>query len=225
MRIVLLYIILLIIIIYADSIFGLKGHLIISAFIVSLFYFKSLKNLFKRKKNNLILFFYSIIVVLLFYVLYNLISQIIFDNSHEYIHILELSLFDYMKIILIYPLLEELVFRNGILRLLMKKYRAVKANLITSMGFALCHLFTDTGLIYAFLFSFFIGLIYIKSENVWWTFILHLLNNIMVIIALPLIIKILMSMKEYYIILGVIIILIILIYSLQQIMNIKNIKK
>lgn len=82
-----------------------------------------------------------------------------------------------LKIIIIFPILEEVVFRKYLLRLLNLKFSTNKALIINCIGFTLCNIYFDVGLLYVFMCGMFYSHMYIKSKNILFSIILHAVNN------------------------------------------------
>lgn len=175
-----LNVICLLLVIYFDGEYNLKGILIMCSFILNAYYIKikysqkkSLTELSISKK--IILAFSGIVITASFLLLYASLIFIIFKDYT--LEIKEFSLFEIIKALLLFPLLEEFVFRKYLLTTLLFKYSTKTAIVVSSLGFAFCHIFTDTGLLQAFLCGCFFSWVYIKSNNIILCIILHSFIN------------------------------------------------
>lgn len=79
--------------------------------------------------------------------------------------------------ILIIPILEEILFRQSILRQLTLVYSKGKSLIVSSVLFALIHYFSDTGLMWAFVAGLVYGLLYLKFNNILLVIFGHILYN------------------------------------------------
>ena len=180
-----IYIIFIIIIIYIETKYNLEDFLLIGILIISYFYFNRLNPLLNAsnlRKINRLVYFYSFIFIIIYFLFYNIISLMIFGEEEVFPYYLQQPFIYYIKALLIFPFLEELIFRRSLLRLLLVNYSAKKAIILSSFGFALCHYFSNTALFYTFLGSLFFGYLYLKYRNIWICFIMHSLHNLLVII-------------------------------------------
>jgi membrane protease YdiL (CAAX protease family) len=84
--------------------------------------------------------------------------------------------------IIIAPVVEELIFRKYLIDGLLTRYRAKISIIISSICFALIHIETPSVLVTSFFFGLFAGLIYIKTEKIRYTIILHFLYNLSTIL-------------------------------------------
>jgi len=89
--------------------------------------------------------------------------------------------------ILVFPLLEELLFRKSILRGLNQIFSKSKSIFISAIMFSLAHLFTDTGIFFSFLIGMMLGYIYIKYKSFILVFVVHTMYNSLVIFISPII--------------------------------------
>lgn len=101
----------------------------------------------------------------------------IFLNTNSLIN--KYSLFIFFNSSLIAPLIEELFYRGLLLNGLSKKYSTIKALLVSSLLFALMHsnLVQD---INAFIFSLFIGYVFIYTSSLKLSIFIHASNNLIV---------------------------------------------
>ncbi len=75
------------------------------------------------------------------------------------------------------PLLEEILFRGFLFRLLIKKYGMATAVVASSLIFAAYHGLEKGSLIDIFLFSLVACYVYNKSQSIWASIVMHSVNN------------------------------------------------
>ena len=87
------------------------------------------------------------------------------------------------------PIAEEIWFRGYAFALLRQHGLATgTTNLLVSAAFGLLHLYGGPGFAaYIFLWSLAAGLLYIRTESLWATWIMHVLNNVFAHVVVPLI--------------------------------------
>lgn len=122
----------------------------------------------------------AITVIIINYALNVLILQKLLKSSYEFMvasqqELKPLSVIIY--ICLLAPIGEELLFRGYILNGLRNKYKTNTALLITSVLFAIYHVY-PASIINALTMGIIIGLFYIKKESVFACMIAHVLYNI-----------------------------------------------
>jgi membrane protease YdiL (CAAX protease family) len=91
--------------------------------------------------------------------------------------LIELNTFEILKVLLFYPVLEELVFRKYLLAQLLEGKSKISSILILSPGFTLVHSFTDSSLLFVFLLSVFFSWTYLKTGNIYMAIFLYSFNN------------------------------------------------
>lgn len=184
------YIIFIVIILYLDSTFSLDGFLLLGILIISFLYLDNINDLIKtmtsRGFNPSILFF-SILFAITFLFFYYFTFQLLFDENNDFTRQLNYSLLDYLMALFFFPILEEIIFRRNLLRLLLQKNSVKKSIILLSIGFAICHYFTYTGLLYAFFGSLFYSYLYLKTNNIWMCISIHGFHNLLILFILPLI--------------------------------------
>lgn len=74
-------------------------------------------------------------------------------------------------------ILEEIIYRYYFLNEFLKSKSKITSVLILSLCFSLAHIFTDTGLVYAFIFSIILSFLYIKTRSLFNVIFLHLYCN------------------------------------------------
>jgi membrane protease YdiL (CAAX protease family) len=169
---------------YLDYSFNMNGFLLIFTDLLLIFYFsdKSLSPKFSLNLNINLL--YVLIFTFSFYTLYNSLTSIVFikDNLLRYE---DLSNYEITKALILYPILEELVFRKYLLSKLTNSKTENKSIVFLSLGFTLTHFLTDSALLYVFLFSVFLSWIYLKTRNIYLCIASHILNNFLALICFP----------------------------------------
>src|SRR5690606_2992943 len=83
---------------------------------------------------------------------------------------------------LLYPILEELVFRSYWLKYLNEKMSITKSLIISAVGFSLSHFYSDIALIYPFISGLFLGWLYFKFKNIYLCIIFHIIYNTLIIL-------------------------------------------
>ncbi|WP_425250475.1 lysostaphin resistance A-like protein [Flavobacterium bizetiae] len=192
---------------YLDFHYSLNGFLIISFDLFLVLYYSIIKSepvsLINLKVNfNLI---YYLLFVVCFYSLYFLCTSFIIVNDN-FLTFSYLNKFEIVKVLVLYPILEELIFRKYLLISLVKTKPETNSILTLSVGFTLIHFITNSSLLYVFLLSIFLSWVYLKTRNICLTIILHVLNNFLSITNL---ISYLSKSISLFIILSVLIILVV----------------
>ena len=85
-----------------------------------------------------------------------------------------INMVNIILVVLIAPLMEEFVFRGLILQRFMRKTSAPQALILSSILFGILHF---EFLLSATLFGIFMGLVFLKTRNLWVPVILHVANN------------------------------------------------
>lgn len=129
-------------------------------------------------------------VVFIILVIYSIINLSLLKNTFDF----HLELHDWLNIVIMAGLTEEIVFRGFILRKLMCSYRFWLANIITAFLFLSIHFpiwfYKDlfqfpsilTTMITIFLLGLLFGWIYKRSDSLWPSIILHAMYNLLVIV-------------------------------------------
>jgi len=123
-----------------------------------------------------------IIVIILYFIFGDTITKTL-DAGVEY----QWSVFDgstllstsigFMSFVIVGPIHEELLYRGVIQRFLGTKYSARSSIIVSSIIFGLAHI--HPGLILSsFVLGLFLGYIYHKWDNLWYSIILHMLINL-----------------------------------------------
>lgn len=84
-----------------------------------------------------------------------------------------------ISILIIGPILEELFFRKFLLKKLLERNSQKVAILVSSLCFALIHIETPYNLIPTFFFGIISSLIFIASNKIWYSILLHFLFNLL----------------------------------------------
>ncbi|WP_300976973.1 CPBP family intramembrane glutamic endopeptidase [Flavobacterium sp.] len=214
-----LYIICIMIISYFDMIYNLKSILLFTFFILSLPFFNDERSSFRISffKIDKIFTVYILIFSLSFTVFFSLLPFLIFKD-YDIGKIGNYSNYGVLKVLLISPLLEEIIFRGSLLPLLIKTESSKKAVLFSSLGFSITHYLSNSSLFAIFVLGTFLAYVYLKTESVFLCFIAHALNNFLALVFCPFLISIL-RIKEtsYYTLIFIIMSSIIMLYSLFKI--------
>jgi membrane protease YdiL (CAAX protease family) len=87
------------------------------------------------------------------------------------------------------PLAEELIYRGYVLQALLDRMRAPVAAVLSALVFSSIHLGIGLGLaVYIFLGGLILAYLYMKFQNVYACVLMHLLNNIVAYIVIPLVV-------------------------------------
>lgn len=143
-----------------------------------------LKNLELKIKRTL--FKYSLIIAFSLYCLnyfFTYMHSLVLDGidniilrGYEYVS-LEQIIFS----ILVYPLVEELLFRGSILNILSKRVGNFNAILISSLLFAIAHIFSTSSVLLSFFSGIIFGYVYLKTQHVVYSYMVHLMYNAFVL--------------------------------------------
>ena len=155
-------------------------------FIILTFFFNKIKGnkmrfSFKVLNFKTILLFLPILLLFTFgiYLPLNIFFKSI---SMEIIPEMEQSIFLIFGAVFLAPLAEEIIFRGIILEGLMKKYSSITSVIISSVFFMLFHL-PWYNMPFSFVMSLFLGWIYIKTQSIGNTIILHSITNIFILLG------------------------------------------
>ena len=146
-----LYIICTMIVSYFDVKYNLKIIFLFTFFVISVPFFNDVKNYFKISilKINKIFAIYVIIFSLSFTILFSLLPHLIF-RDYSINKIEDFTNYGILKVFLLSPILEELIFRGSLLSLLVKTESPKKAIFLSSLGFSLAHYLSDSSLFAVF---------------------------------------------------------------------------
>lgn len=214
-----LYIICIMIVSYFDMIYNLKSILLFTFFILSLPFFNDLRSSFRISffKMDKIFTVYMLIFSLSFTVFFSLLPFLIFKD-YDIGKIGNYTNYGVLKVLLVSPLLEELIFRGSLLSLLVKTESPKKAILLSSLGFSITHYLSSSSLFATFVLGIFLAYVYLKTESVFLCVIAHAFNNFLALVFSPFLISFL-NIKEtsYYILAFIILSSIVMLYSLFKI--------
>lgn len=160
---------------------------------------------------------YILFLSLIFIFLYNILVHCLFSGVYTDFRESQYTNLDYFKLILLFPVFEELIYRKYLLQYLMTKYTDKKAIIYLSIGFAISHCFTDTGLLLVFLYSLFISFVYIKTRNIYICILSHSISNFMAVVFLPKFMMLIQQNNSMPNILITILLLFIMLFSLKKI--------
>jgi membrane protease YdiL (CAAX protease family) len=97
------------------------------------------------------------------------------------------SVFTMFYVALIAPIVEELIFRGVIFRIIRKRTDFISTNVIQSLLFAIYHINVIQG-IYTFIAGMFLGLLMEKGKSILYPILLHILFNtinVIMVVGLP----------------------------------------
>ncbi|MER3376249.1 MAG: type II CAAX endopeptidase family protein [Allomuricauda sp.] len=95
------------------------------------------------------------------------------------------NLYDIFNLVILWPVLEELFFRNYLVQNLFKRYGLAKTILIGAILFSLSHIGTGNGIFMQFFSGLFFCLIYLlENKKILVTIFLHILMNSSIIFLL-----------------------------------------
>ena len=185
-----LYIICTMIVSYFDVKYNLKSIFLYTFFVISLPFFNDVKNYFKISvlKINKIFAIYVLIFSLSFTILFSLLPYLIF-RDYSINKIEDFTNYGILKVFLLSPILEELIFRGSLLSLLVKTESPKKVIFLSSLGFSLAHYLSDSSLFAVFILGVFLAYVYLKTENIFLCIIVHVLNNFLALVFSPFLIS------------------------------------
>lgn len=125
--------------------------------------------------NYLIAFSGTIVIIFLLDPLVTVfhLPDFISWKSYKTEHI---SWFNAIHLVIFAPILEEIIFRQIILKQFLKKYSPTQAIIHSSLIWAIIH-FNPVQSATAFLFGLFIGWVYFKTQSIWPCILIHAVNN------------------------------------------------
>lgn len=98
-------------------------------------------------------------------------------NSHNFKGFNRTMIYQVIGVIIIAPIFEELFFRKYLISRLLKENSKVVTLIISSICFSLIHFETPNNLFPAFVFGLASGLIFIKTNKIGYSILLHLICN------------------------------------------------
>jgi len=125
--------------------------------------------------------------------------SLIINNGFIDILIFDPSLYRVITALIIFPFLEEILFRRIILQKIYNNYGFYPAIWISSIFFSLSHINTDSGLLGVFISGLILGYIYLKTKNIWLTIFSHSLNNLLIFVLTPQIKEIILEISQFWI--------------------------
>lgn len=173
----------LLFVVYVDFIFIFNSKIVLFfLFFISFVLYRErfiVKNDFLFKKNNILIFFIGIITITVFIIGYNMLVNHFINDFN--LKVYTKPLIYNLLIIFLISIFEELIFRGYFLKQLLISENKLKAIILTSLSFSICHFFTDSGLLYVFISSLIISIIYLFTKSVLIVIILHLYSNFVVL--------------------------------------------
>lgn len=196
---------------YFDMKYELRSALLFTYFLVTLIFFGNIRKLVKTPfcKVDKMIMIYVIVFCSAFSIFFSFLPCLIFKH-YSINQIGEYSVYSIIKTLVISPILEEIIFRGGLFKLLLKNTSRKKAQLLCSLGFTLVHYQSDSSLLAIFGLSLFLCYIFLKTKNILLCIIAHALNNFLSVAILPFFVNELKTKESYVLIILVISVVIIL---------------
>ncbi len=152
--------------------------------------FKYLISIFKHKNSIKNKFYWLLLYIALssiFILIYNLLIIEITGIKFQKFNLV-FSISNFLLILLV-PVLEELIFRGYFINKFLEISNKSFTVLIISFCFSVAHFFTNTGLLFAFIFSVIISLFYIRTGSLLFAIFLHIYCNLFTLFILPIIFR------------------------------------
>lgn len=93
---------------------------------------------------------------------------------------------DIFTALTIYPIIEEIFFRKCLAKGLYNLYGFKRALLISSAIFAILHFFSGNGILIVFMIGLFLGYIYLRTNSILLSILIHSFSNFLVLYVAPL---------------------------------------
>ncbi len=186
-----LFTISLLVIVYLDSYFKLSPYLTIIYLLISSFKILrkiSFRNELRLLVKNVYYLFLSFFLITVTIVLYNFLMISVFPD-----YIVSIGIDVTLKVIIqifFISVFEEIIFRKYFLENLSSEKNNLRSIMILSICFSIAHLFTDSGVLYVFIISFILSIVYLKTRSLFLVILSHLYANLFVLFFLE---KILLS--------------------------------
>lgn len=184
---------------------NLLGHvvsLLIASFLAIGFKFELPKRENNYKITPSIIFYVFIGVLGLYFVLeWQIRISIASLLGRDYIDIItyKITIFKVIKSIVIFPIVEELLFRRIISQKIYLKKGFHQALWVSSILFSIVHIYSSTNLIGAFIAGLLLGYIYLKTDNIWLSIFAHALFNSLILFLSPSISDLILGITEYWV--------------------------
>jgi len=128
-------------------------------------------------------------------------------------------------VIISLAIFEEILFRRILAQKLYNRFGLKKAVWTSALIFGLAHVYTETGILSAFIAGASFAFIYLKTNNIYLSITAHLLYNITTYLLIPYFANNYATINQYPIIIYVLIVGSGLIYAMFWILNMDNIEK
>ncbi len=125
-------------------------------------------------------------------------------------------------VIISISIFEEILFRRILAQKLYNRLGLKRAVWISALIFGLVHIYTETGILNAFIGGAILAYIYLKTKNIYLSIITHLLYNIITYLSTPYFAENYATINEYPIIFSVLFIGTALIYGMVRVLNLKD---
>lgn len=183
------YILITILIVYLDNKFNLLGGLTASFLFFSYFLLnrklqgeKMIKYDYTKFSIKSLLLFCIIVTLTYSFEISILFLRIKYTNE---INLIAFNIFNILKFVFLFPILEELVFRKLLFNSLLVNYSFKGVLFVSSFGFSLCHIFSGQGVLFAFIGGLVFGYAYFKTKNIMLVIFLHGFYNLLYIVITP----------------------------------------
>jgi membrane protease YdiL (CAAX protease family) len=125
-------------------------------------------------------------------------------------------------VIISISIFEEILYRRILAQKLYNRLGLKRAVWISALIFSLAHIYTETGILNAFIGGAILAYIYLKTKNIYLSIIAHLLHNITTYLLTPYFAENYATINEYPIIFSVLVIVSALIYGMVRVLNLKE---
>tara|TARA_B110000208_G_scaffold190303_1_gene253881 strand:- start:149 stop:763 length:615 start_codon:yes stop_codon:yes gene_type:complete len=124
-----------------------------------------------------------------------------------------------LLVVISISIFEEILFRRILAQKIKNTLGFKKAIWISALIFAIAHIYTDTGLLSAFIAGAIFAYIYLKTNNIYLSIIAHLVYNLTTYFLTPIFIENFDGINKYSIIVSIILIGLGLMYGMIRILN------
>jgi CAAX protease family protein len=184
---------------------SLLGHL--SSIFVAAYFALEFKIKFPKQENkykmspNLFIYIFMGVLGLYFVLEWQFKISISVLLKRDYVDVMtyKISLYNVLKYIIIFPIIEELFFRRIISQKIYSAKGFYPALWISSILFSVAHVFSSTNLFGAFVAGIFLGYIYLKTQNIWLSIFAHSLFNTLLLFLSPPISDMILGISDYWV--------------------------
>lgn len=137
-----------------------------------------------KKNHNFSFYVYLIISIICIFLLNTcipyLLNFLIYNKEILFQQLQVLSVIDLIFMILIFPIFEEILFRKIIAHKLLIHFGLWRAIFFSATFFSIMHIFSDTGLINAFIAGVILAVIFLKTKEIKFSILVHILSNLLI---------------------------------------------